>query len=533
MDKFYLKKDYRYIIYGAADMGKIIRKGLSSAGYQNIAAFLDRRAGSIQNAAGIAVYHPEKYTHTDCERTVVIVALTNPFEQAAVADYMHRFGYDKIVFLPFPGIKHPVEEINNLEDVYNRIQRGVITERDSFCRYTSELIDMQFSDGAVISISEEEVIAFLPVELCFSRNMAYDKQAPANPELSPEDLPAVYARQNLPVLMSHYERVNFFKAIYGTYRDVQRASNEFIQYWMNNKTAYKRFERTEQGAKDLLRNRSGVFKGMLRAFQHDGMDFFIKHPISVGWNKKGIFFVYDGGHRLSFFLALGLTSIPARINKNDYLRWINIDKLGPCISYIKEQHIAGTYVSISHPNFRFFPASHDIDGNIRIQKICEFMICNYIRVENKNVMDASSYHGYFGRFFARMGAKVTAVEPVLIKSEFSRRLNDLLYCSDIKTVCCGLDEIDTTGNFSLTVVLTALCSYPSESLRRKALRNIDTVTEDLLIWESEDHAGEEIRYILDNSGFLEYFKIGETMEKERVRELGVFSKRHITIQLPE
>lgn len=525
MNKFFFKKTYHYVIYGAAIMGKIVLKGMLAAGY-NIEAFLDRRAADIKNVDGIHVYRPEQYVLEDKDNTVIIIAITNPFEHTIVADYLSGLGYRKIVYTLFPGIRHPNNDIDALKNAYQKIKEGIVKESDYFCEYSTELLDLQFEDGSMIHKANDEIVAMVPVELCCLLNdLAMFKT-------TPQDSPDYYERRGYPMFMSCFEIVNFFKAVFGQQIPVSEATNAFVNYWAQNSSpGTDTFPRTKEGAQDLLINRNNVFWGMYRAFQQSGLGFFEENPIDVVWNDGGYFNVTDGQHRTCFMLALGFSFIPARMSKKDYQRWVNKDKLAPCLSFIKEKHIACAYAPIPHPNFRFFPAYRDIGGNTRLQKIGEFLVYNHIQFKGKRVLDAGSYYCYLSQFFARLGAQVTAVEYNPDSSEFGRRLNELLHCSSIESVCCGLDAMDTTKRFSFTIMLTVLYPYIDEPLGLKIIQNVDVVTENFLIWESGDYPEKEIQFIQKNSGFSKYIKICETYGTGKIREIGVFYKQHVDLEL--
>lgn len=531
MEKFYLKKEYRYLIYGASVRGKEMLKGLKAAGYC-VTAFLDRRAEDLKIVNGIPVYHPEKFEHNDFENTIIIVSISNPFEHTMIADYLHSFGYEKIIYAIFPGMDHTNEEISELDQTYANIQDGTVTEQNVFFQYTDQWMDLIFKDGACIQKDDKFVVAYLPIDMCFMslRDYYYNFFGKAIMDNSPE----MEERFNMPVYMAAYEQHNMFKAFYGTLSKRGKVIKAFTNFWKNNLCIYgDTFSRTPEGEEAMLINRCNAFWGMFQAYQRSGMDYFIQHPVEVYWNTNGYFNCVDGGHRISFLLAMGLSFVPALISNHDYAQWINKEKLRDCIDFAKEKHIPAAYAPIPHPHFRFFPAYRDIGGATRIHKIEEVLMYNHIQIKDSRILDAGSYYCYLSQVFARMGAKVTAIEYNLISSEFGRLLNELLYCSSIHSICCGLDEMDTKDRFSFTIMLTVLYPYINDPLGMKILHNIDIVTENFMIWESGDRPEDEIHFILENSSFKTYVKISETFGTGKLREIGIFCKEHIQMNLPE
>lgn len=530
LETFNLKKTYRYFIYGASIRGKAARKNMEDLGYF-VEGFFDKNADNIQTIDGKPVYNPDEVQHRNFENTVVIITITNSYEHPIIADYLHGFGYDKIVYLPFDGTPDLGKEMERFRRFYNNIFNGMVTEDDCFCKYASSLFDTQFQDGAFIREEEDQVLAFLPIELCFSSDHRCNQSS--HGAACSKDLLPFSGIKHIPVSIANCDYINYFKAIFGSSARVQKAADELIRCRMSLEPSHREYEKIETDRNALLINQDAIFWSMFRAFQYGGMEYFIDNPIDVIWTSDHVFHVLNGTDKVCFFLALGLNFIPAHMTKADYTQWVNGIKLDACLSYIRENHIAAAYAPIPHPNFRFFPAYRDIGGTTRLQKIGEVLAYNHICVYGKKVLDAGSYYCYLSQYFARLGAQVTAIEYDPISSEFGRRLNDLLYCSGINSVCCGLDVMDISQRYSFTIMLTVLYWYLDDPLGLQILHNIDVVTENFLIWESGDQPEKEIQFILEHSSFKTYCKISETFGTGKVREMGIFCKKRIDISLPE
>lgn len=520
MKSYKFKKDYHYLIYGAAFMGMRMLKGLKEAGYF-VDAFLDKRADYLKCVEGLSVYHPEKFSPDSFQNTVVIIAITNPFEHTMVADYLFKLGYEKILFNPCHSLERANPSLKKMGNLYIKIQDGQLKETDDVCTYTQDLLDFQFSNGVILKEFQDYVVTLLPVDLCFYGNSHIE-----NENASPD----VVERRGKPIYMSSYELINFFRAVAGVLPDSTKAVNAFSDYVMRNESVYsKMFPRTKQGMADMLTNRSNLFYGMLRELQN-GNEFFINAPVEAVWNEEGYFNINDGQHRVCFFLTMGFSHVPAKMSRADYEKWINREKAIECISFAKKNHIVAAYAPIPHPNFYFFPSHRDVGGHTRIQKISQFLMNNHIPIRGKSVLDAGSYFCYLSQFFARLGANVTAVEFDPTSSKFGQLLNELLYCSSVKSMCLGLDNLDTSQTFSFTIMLTVLYWYLDKPMGMQILKNIDSVTEDFLIWESGDRPTEEIEFILKNSSFKKYIKISETTGTGKIRELGIFYREHIELK---
>ena len=145
MAKYNLCKENRYIIYGAAFMGKDVLRGLQKAGY-NVEAFLDIRAEELKSVEGIRVLHPDVYDREEKENIVVIVAITNVFEQPQVAAYLQKKGYRKIICkLSADGV-FAEKSAKELFEVYEDILNGNISENTIIEELSYKCQDIYFED---------------------------------------------------------------------------------------------------------------------------------------------------------------------------------------------------------------------------------------------------------------------------------------------------------------------------------------------------------------------------------------------------
>ena len=250
METFHFKKEYRYFIYGASIRGKAARKALEGAGY-HVEAFFDRNADSFSDIDGMKVYHPGRFEHGGFESAVVVVTITNSYEHPMIADYLYGLGYDKIVYLPFEGRLDTGVESDSFRSVYHRTLSGSIGEEDCFFKYAPALFDEQFQDGALIRESGGDVVAFLPIELCFAA------AASGNGGES-----ACSLGERVPLSIANGDCVRYFKAIYGTAGQVRMAADELVCRRLG---AHGKYERIEESGTALLINRDAIFWRMFRA----------------------------------------------------------------------------------------------------------------------------------------------------------------------------------------------------------------------------------------------------------------------------
>lgn len=79
--------------------------------------------------------------------------------------------------------------------------------------------------------------------------------------------------------------------------------------------------------------------------------------------------------------------------------------------------------------------------------------------------------------------------------------------------------------FDVTNLLTVFYPYFQEGRGKNFIKKVSDFTNYMLIWESGGNAQEEIQFILENSDFIRYEKIGETYGTGLLREMGVFYKK--------
>lgn len=72
---FQERKCHKIMIYGAADIGRLLSKEIRRAGSVRVSGFLDRNADRQREICGVPVYLPEEYIHLDEVDMVVVTAI--------------------------------------------------------------------------------------------------------------------------------------------------------------------------------------------------------------------------------------------------------------------------------------------------------------------------------------------------------------------------------------------------------------------------------------------------------------------------
>lgn len=516
MKNYKLLKSNRYVIYGAAFMGKLVLQNLQEAGYA-VEAFLDQRADKLKEVNGIRVYHPDQYEEINKDNLVIIIAITNVFEHPKVATYLFQKGYARIICKLSADNTYGAGAVQNWFQAYDSILEGKANENMEIEEFTEEYQYIYFEDGAIIKQpNHDEVVAYIPLELCFTGKIFMPEEFRGRNKEYEET-------ECTPVIYSQTRIIELFRAIEGGEGKIKAIIEDFKEYFFENPGRYYSFERTQQGFNDFISNRVEVYTRMSQLL-NKGMDFFINIPAEVVWNENGFFELKDGTHRVCFFASKGLKRIPAKMSVTDYQKWKNEKNLSDCIRYMKKADCLPAYAPIPHPNFYNYPVRRDSVGITRIERICSYLYKNSINVKEMKVIDVGSYFSYFSQFFSKMGAKVTTIESYESSYEAGKMLNQLLYCDNIKAMKGDIADISIEGKYDITIMLTVFYPLVNTEKGEKVIRKIAGLTEKILLWESGGEPEQEKNYILSNTDFIRYEKISETYGTGFIRELGVYYK---------
>lgn len=507
MKTYKLLKNQKYVIYGAAFVGVQILTGLQNAGYR-VDAFLDKRADELKEVEGIKVFEPKVYTCEKKENVVVIIAVTNTFEHPKVATYLRTLGYCKIICKMNESNDIVADNVKRISSVYDKILQGSIDESVEIGEWVQNDEEGYFKDFALITKKDDYVVAYIPIELCNTKKSNRSKE---------NDTLILYSQADM------IDLYRFFDGQIDSSEDVIRHSKK---YFLENTEEHSLFNKTEQGFHDFVISNYDFYSKM-SYLANMGMGYFIDNPINVQWNSKGYFNIDDNVSRVNFFIARGLRYIPAKMSSKDFAEWKNIAALEKCEKCIIEMNCLPAYAPILHPNFMNYPTKRDTIGNPRLDRIMKYLHRKEYKLKDKKVIDIGSYYSFFAQALQRQGAKVTTIEVFESSYEAGRRINELLRCSQIRALQGDILTTEINEKFDITIMLTVFYPYFQDGRGKELIKKISDLTENMLIWESGGVAKEEIQFILENSDFSMYEKIGETYGTGLMRELGVFYKNDL------
>jgi hypothetical protein len=498
--QFNLTKDTNIIIYGASFIGRQFQQVLKRQGI-HVAAYLDRQADKFPVVNGIKVYAPEAapFQHNELEKYVVIIAVTNPNEHRFIVPYLISLGYRKIIFKQSEGPSDPGQDT-----IYDKLLSGQLelSKADVLVEYGDTYSEQWRDLSYKRDVDKDHVLAFVPMELLYIGEQL-GSESPQELTVSLKGKPLMGA---MPLL--------------GAYDFFQGKDEEFFCDYL----ARNYFK---PGDRELWTRWIEEKRDEVRSFDQQNalaLDYFEEHPITVQWSGKGYFAVTANYRQAVYLVSKNYKKIPCVITRKDYNTWKNTAMVAPCIDTINKHHLSYVYTPIPHPQFFGFPAVRESYGMSRMMKITKHLFAEGIDVATMKVLDAGSYISYFSRNFYRMGANVTSIEYDAASFELACKLNDLLYCQGINMIHGGIEGLDPSNKYNITLLLTVLYWHLGTDLAYDILHAVDSVTTDILIWESGNEIEREKQWILDNSTFTKYSKLQNTFGSGKMREMGIFRR---------
>lgn len=316
-------------LYGAASIGKIVLKTLSSF---NIQGFIDMRGKEIESMCGKMVYSLENIPSLAKKDGIIIITVKNVFEHEEIAYSLYKHGCRNIIYKPqgvLEGNSSEHEKI--LSDLWDEIVSGEIKfEGRHIPRYQSAL-RYSFIDYALICEIDDRVVANIPLELIYTN-----------------DTETFWGNINIQALYPHISFFNFL----ANKREAEKES--YLEFCEQSASAIGDIKITKAWRENVLRNRTKIYQQMCNALDLDS-DFFIRTAPTATWNKKGYFNLTSGKHRATFLTSKGKRYIPLSILKSDYLLWLQKEEYTTLKEELIQNEERKTQSKILHPYFYKFP----------------------------------------------------------------------------------------------------------------------------------------------------------------------------------
>lgn len=415
METFVFNKESPILLYGAASIGVLFSRYLNAEGF-NVVGYIDKRANEIGEFLGKPTYEMD-----DCRlnqikgKCIIIVSVKNVFEHSAIAQQLVESGFYNIIYRSINVLNgEGTETEREIYRLFDKIEKKQL-KQEEICSCTKFVNRYKIKDRAKIFESENEIIAYVPIELIYTDNPSGSK--------------AIYADISIYALLPHIELFEFFLG------NEKGNVNKYLQFCVDAANNLGEIKITDAWKKNVIKNRRMIYDEMSRSLELN-YEFFIKNAPKCRWNKKGYFNLCSGKHRAAFFVSRGYRYMPLCIQKEDYCKWIN-DEI---VEFIKRNSLEAKIKSlfyIPHPFFYYLPVEGAYNSHL-LYKIIVRGIVQYLEIKRQRLVFSEltvfnglnlDETGQVSRFLAKMGCKV--INNTCDMHECSKILDRLEYVSSI------------------------------------------------------------------------------------------------------
>ena len=416
--------DTQLILYGYNNMAVKLYEKMTEDGYK-VSMFVDKRAKELENSVGVKIVDIDnvKLEHKP-ERYALVIMLYNAVQHDDIAKMFNdKYDIDKIIYVPMADINED-DYSNILRNKYNDFING---EYD-------KLVGIPYYENGVLAYENNLDLDNIGeyVDVMINSELVYT-------EKNPQKIRSQYMKKyaDIPVCaLEPYKQL--FRYFSGTDHDVDLYFNVYYEGVSDKKP--------------IMLHRKMLYDVYVREI-NKGMEFFkTSAPIAI-WNDRGYFNLLEGHHRSVFLLERGMTQIPVRLSKEDYIKLYNIDVLKKVCDYISNNNIVKFKTHIAHPFFDRFSSEIENFGPTILWRIFEYI--GGEKFAGKTVLDMSLLDGYFARNATRMQAdSVTCL--VKDNKKFVELIDCLMRIRGINLV----DLIDNSNQYD--VVFIGECNSKEE-----------------------------------------------------------------------
>lgn len=365
-----------------------------------------------------------------------------------------------------------------------------------------------------MKINKKTIICEVPVELLFSDLDIFSSGRGKNIEnCTPNWTKQHYKYCDISIfrLTQHFSLLKFFMGI------STKFPNDYLEWWKN--LYYTRELELPMSTQDFLYKKYEEFRLMEKNFILQ-TDFFDRVVPKVKYNKNGYFNILDGHHRIVFLILHGLRRIKVEVDLQEYVSYLNIDKVLIVEELFEQQNRELIYTPILNLAFYDIPSERDEIYPTRLDCILEFL--GSINLSNYRIIDVGSNLGFYSRHFTREKAKVVGLEPFKDHYTLAKALNGL----ERTTFDLRNEYFENIGDekFDIGIILTVFYHSINDNQKSEQfLKKINSNIEKFLFWETGDDIEREKELIHKKTKFKYYKKLKITFGTGKIRELGVFS----------
>lgn len=441
-----ISSDSKFIIYGAGARGREYCQIITQNNMQ-VLAFVDRNASKIQSINNVFVYELNNLEQLsiDKQKVIMVISISNVFNHFDIAKQLFDAGYKHIVYKElFDNTQYG----KNINRIFQAISLPYSKENLNGLELPSfkekQLMEM-------VENNDQFVIKLVPIDLLFGLSKDYYMASVA------KKIVEIVPDKSLLYFTINKDMMRFFSDTV-----TEKEWEQYIRIYFEHRRCMITEDAIDlRDEENHLRDRYLIFQNM-EILYNTNINFFYENPIDVEWNPKGYFNMQDGNNRAAFLFAKGMNMLPCRMRCDDFETWLNkakIKEVEDCINKI------GTIeYPISNPYFASLFSKANPFCYLKLRKICNWLYNMSLRISEASFLDIGCKNGFMGQQFARMGAKVTAVENDDLYRCMCEHVNELLFLDEEV-----LDEYYYLKNREFDIVLIPL--WVSESLP-EILKNI-------------------------------------------------------------
>ena len=412
-DYFFLTKETPIIIYGAAAIGYALKIIFDHFGY-NLLGFIDKRSNEISEAHGLPVWGINNIPKIN--NLIIIIGIKNVFEQPEIANELVMHGQNNLIYKTIDSIngKELNQDWKNLDEFYDNLieLKGKNLNNEIFPKNIkfpqTHLISLfELKDYALIKNNDDEYIyANIPLSSIFT---AQDSKNPGY----------IWAEKNIISLVPHISLYNYF----------YRGGKENIKFYIDFCSIGAKGSHVQitDGWKNNLINNRLVVVGEMRKKMEQDYDFFIKNAPEVEYNSTFNYFNLNGGrHRAALFVFENKDTMPLKIKKKDYQKYLNASILNKVNTEINKLQFLNN--PIQHPFFLNLKTERPQYFQIVLRTILERLSQRKLVEKNKIAFDEiifglfASDHGELKRLLYRNRIQHRLL---YIPSNFEKSLDNL------------------------------------------------------------------------------------------------------------
>lgn len=469
---FFLKQNSDVAIYGAGALGRQIYERI--CGNYNVVALLDQKAENLPTFK-VPVWKPDISLSKNLGKNVtIIVCVHNGAWHNEIADELYMLGFDRILFLPFFE-KFDSQRAFMMKSAYNM---WLEEEYEKISCYPIPLYpSMKRKEQPWIRSGEKYVVAYVSAELLYSHHKPFEYE-----KCKVEKKFEKYLSVPMILLEPYVELFNY----------LDNGMGDFELYFDFVKESTQGTGRIEK--EKLLKDRVTLYK-MLECELLQGKSCMEQSPVDVEWNEKGYFNIIDGHHRTVFYFTKKMYKIPVRMRSCDFVKW--------------QSSMASINENIK------------IGENGCIEKLLLFQ--RYLGLRNWEKLsfaEIGGYNGYFSYNFYLMGVKnvMLADSRNLYKEDISETYKVPQKTAEIFRVI----DIRELKKESEIFNVVCICNAFNVDELDDIVSFLDNNVSDIILWESKHNASLERNYVIANTKFKKYHKLGLDCLSGEEKEIGVF-----------